>query len=178
MGSTFLDTFQIWLRTHYSPNKLNHLRNNEKDGAVCYMCSRNTPSLVVTTHHSWCCGEAGYQWYVQEDHSVPWQTNWGGQWLEHSEIDPCLCCDRGEFANGMFQSLQTRQPTALGTLQKAGLWSYYTESGWPSCQSYCSTTMTSPSCGWGVHLQQTKIQRIWRLRVVDDQGTCFVFVLV
>jgi hypothetical protein len=52
IGSTFLDTFQIWLRTNYSSNEGNHLRNNEKEGTVRYMCSRNTPSLVQTTHNN------------------------------------------------------------------------------------------------------------------------------
>jgi hypothetical protein len=49
-GSTFLDTFQIWLRTNYSSNEGICLRNNEKEGAIRYLCYRNLPTLVLTSH--------------------------------------------------------------------------------------------------------------------------------
>jgi hypothetical protein len=52
LGSTFIDAFQIWLRTNYPSNEGNHLRNNEKEGTVRYMCCKNTPTLVVTSHNN------------------------------------------------------------------------------------------------------------------------------
>jgi hypothetical protein len=34
LGSTFIDSFQIWLRLNYVANEGNHLRTNEKEGVV------------------------------------------------------------------------------------------------------------------------------------------------
>jgi adenosine/AMP kinase len=50
LGSTFIDSFQIWLRTNYPSNEGNNLRNNEKEGTVRYRCCKNMPALVVTSH--------------------------------------------------------------------------------------------------------------------------------
>jgi hypothetical protein len=52
LGSTFIDAFQIWLRTNYPSNEGNHLRNNEKEGTVRYVCCKNTPTLIVTSHNN------------------------------------------------------------------------------------------------------------------------------
>jgi hypothetical protein len=52
LRSTFIDSFQIWLQTNYMSNKGNHLRNNEKKGTVHFMCCKNTPTLVVTSHNN------------------------------------------------------------------------------------------------------------------------------
>jgi hypothetical protein len=52
IGSTFLDAFQIWLQTRYSSNEGNHLRNNEEEGTIRYQCSRNTPTLIQTSHNN------------------------------------------------------------------------------------------------------------------------------
>jgi hypothetical protein len=54
LGATFVDSFQIWLRTNYPSNEGNHLRNNEKEGVVQYMCRQNTPTLVLTSHNNVC----------------------------------------------------------------------------------------------------------------------------
>jgi hypothetical protein len=50
LGSTFIDCFQVWLRTNYESNEGNHRRTNEKEGCVRYCCCRNTPTLLTTSH--------------------------------------------------------------------------------------------------------------------------------
>jgi hypothetical protein len=52
LGSTFIGSFQIWLRTYYPSNKGNHLRNNKKEGTVWYMCCKILPVLIVTRHNN------------------------------------------------------------------------------------------------------------------------------
>jgi hypothetical protein len=66
-GSTFLDTFQIWLRTNYSSNEGNRLGNNEKEGAIRYLCSRNLPTLVLTSHNN-------VRGFHETMNSFSWQT--------------------------------------------------------------------------------------------------------
>jgi hypothetical protein len=52
LESTFIDLFQIWVRKNYPSNEGIHLRNNEKEGTVRYMCCKNMPTLVVTSHNN------------------------------------------------------------------------------------------------------------------------------
>ena len=52
LGSTFIDSFQVWLRTEYSANEGNHTRSNEREGVVRYVCCRNTPTLVSTSQNN------------------------------------------------------------------------------------------------------------------------------
>ncbi len=52
IGSTFVDCFQIWLRTNYESNEGNHLRTQEKEGCVRYVCSQGTPTLLSTSYNN------------------------------------------------------------------------------------------------------------------------------
>jgi hypothetical protein len=52
IGSTFLDSFQIWLQTRYSLNEGNCLQKNETEGTVRFLCSRNMPTLIQTSHNN------------------------------------------------------------------------------------------------------------------------------
>jgi hypothetical protein len=40
------------MRTKYSSNEGNSIRNNEKEGTVRYMCSWNMPTIVQTSHNN------------------------------------------------------------------------------------------------------------------------------
>ena len=50
VGSSFVDCFQIWLRTKYTSNEGTHDRRKVKAGAVHYAPSKNNPTLVSTSY--------------------------------------------------------------------------------------------------------------------------------